>query len=81
MLLYKKITKGSWQMVRLGSGLIVLSALLWIIGYAGLFFESFILWISAIILGVIGALLLFIGVFRDRLKENEEDDKNDYSKY
>ncbi|WP_085524623.1 hypothetical protein [Tuberibacillus sp. Marseille-P3662] len=40
-----------------------------------------IMFIFSISAGIIGSILVFAGVLRDRLKEKEEDDQNDYSQY
>jgi cadmium resistance protein CadD (predicted permease) len=36
---------------------------------------------SAIVLALLGSILIIIGVINDRLKEKEEEDKDDLSKY
>lgn len=73
--------KGGVILVRFGSGLIILAVAFWVIGYFAVFFQSFIMFISAITMGAIGAIILFIGVLRERLKDKKEEEENDYSQY
>ncbi|MCF6139064.1 hypothetical protein [Pseudalkalibacillus berkeleyi] len=77
-------------MVRLGSYVVILSLVLLVVAYMGFissiqisFLEdqASILLVIAIAIGFIGALILIIGVFRDRLREKKEEENNDYSKY
>ncbi len=73
-------------MIAIGSGLIIIALLIWIIDPIYAVFaniiphESYI--IGALAIGVIGSILVLLGVAYDRYKEYKEDEKdNDYRKY
>lgn len=70
-------------MLRIGTFLTITAIILWGLSYFSIFiFENgFWMFIFAGTLGIIGGILIFISVFKERLRENEEDKKIDYSDY
>ena len=73
-------------MIAIGSGLIIVSVLVWIIDPLYAVFANVIphtnYIIGALAIGVIGSILVIAGVTRDRYKEYKEDEKNnDYRNY
>ncbi|GGK09125.1 hypothetical protein GCM10007063_34450 [Lentibacillus kapialis] len=73
-------------MIRFGVLLIPTAIVVFILSNVISFFiinirVSLILFISSIVIGVVGLLLIFIGVLRDKIKEKREEDQDDLSKY
>ncbi|GAA0440836.1 hypothetical protein GCM10008983_17410 [Lentibacillus halophilus] len=73
-------------MIRFGVLLLPTAILLFVLSNAISFFiinirVSLILFISSIVIGVIGFLLIFIGVLRDRIQEKRRENQDDLSKY
>ncbi|ALX47633.1 hypothetical protein [Lentibacillus amyloliquefaciens] len=73
-------------MIRFGVFLIPTAITIFILSNVISFFiinvkVSLILFISSIAIGVLGLLLIFIGVVRDRIKEKRGEDQDDLSKY
>ena len=73
-------------MIKLGSALIIIASVLWFFSYFTILIPDvipiFFTFLISIILGIIGAVFTFIGVLKDRLKENkEEEENNDYRQY
>lgn len=73
-------------MIRFGIVLIPIATILFILSNSVSFFVinlrySLTLFISSIVIGILGVLFIFIGVLRDRIKEKKEEDQDDLSKY
>lgn len=68
-------------MIKFGSSLLIVASLLWLFAYIGIIFQSFVLFIFAIALAAVGAITLLAGVYKDRLKEKEEEENHDYREY
>jgi uncharacterized membrane protein len=73
-------------MIRFGVVLMAISTVLFVLQTPFSFVANnlvydFIFFIFAILSGVLGVLLLFIGVLRDRIKQKKEEDQDDLSKY
>ncbi|MGD9676880.1 MAG: hypothetical protein AB7V16_00750 [Vulcanibacillus sp.] len=73
-------------MIKIGSALIILALIIWIVDPIYAIFanviphENYI--IGALAIGVIGSILVLLGVAYDRYKEyKEEKENNDYRKY
>lgn len=70
-------------MARAGVLLLILAVVLWFAGGLAFVSEWFaVLFPLAILLGMIGAILIFAGVLNDRQKEKKEEEEDDaYRKY
>lgn len=74
-------------MILAGKILIPIAIVLFIATSTGISFyvfsikHSLILYLSSIGTGILGLLLIFIGVIRDRIKQIKEEDKDDLSQY
>jgi hypothetical protein len=71
-------------MLKAGLVLIFIAVIMYIGGIATALSASSIavtLIPSAIVLALLGSIIIIIGVINDRVKEKEEEDKDDLSKY
>ena len=73
-------------MKKMGVTLIIIASLLWTLFFITSLFvfdaPEFGLIMSAVIIGIVGAIFILIGVGRDRYQESKEEKRNDdYRKY